>query len=169
MLENGDTAPPFAVPAVTPDTTTDRGSYTSADVTEFRVDETLAEGPIVLAFVPGVYSRTCTEELCQLRDWVADLTDLAATVYGVSADTPWSQLAFLDEYDLNYPMLSGFNNDLLASFGVRVEEGVLRGIARRSVFVLDAERTVRYSWATDESLTYPDLDAIAEAVEAAEG
>jgi len=74
----------------------------------------------VLAFFPGVYSSTCTDELREMRDWHADLAELDAQVFGVSADTPWSQLAFIEEYDLTFPLLSGFNNDVIADYAVRV-------------------------------------------------
>ncbi|MFC7069525.1 redoxin domain-containing protein [Halobaculum lipolyticum] len=169
MLDEGDDAPEVTAPMATPEAAreTDRGSYTSDDVSEFSLADALADGPVVLAFYPGVYSRTCTRELCELRDWKADLADLDAPLYGVSADTPWSLLAFVDEYDIQYPLVSGFNNDVIADFGVRREEGIVRGIANRAVFVVDPSGTVTYTWAATEPLTFPDTDAVEAAVAAA--
>ncbi len=143
---------------------TDRGSYTGDDVSEFSLSEALEDGPVVLAFYPGVYSRTCTQELCELRDWKADLAAMDAPLFGVSVDSPWSLLAFIDEYDLQYPLVSGFNNDVIADFGVRREESIMRGIANRAVFVVAPDGTVTYTWTATEPLTFPDTDEVEAAV-----
>ena len=171
MLDVGDEAPEVTAPMATPEAaaTTDRGSYTSADVAEFSLADALADGPVVLAFYPGVFSRTCTEELCELRDWKADLADVDAPLYGVSVDSPWSLLAFIDEYDIQYPLVSGFNTDVIADFGVRREESIMRGIANRSVFVIAPDGTVTYTWQATEPLTFPDTDAVEAAVVEAAG
>jgi len=142
----------------------ERGSYTGDDVARFELGAALADGPVALAFFPGLFSRTCTRELCQIRDWIDELTDLNAAVYGVSADTPWSALAFIDEYDIGYPLVSGVNNGIIADYGLRREAGPLAGIADRAVVVVAAERTVEYTWRATEPLTFPDLDELAAAI-----
>ena len=168
MLEAGDAAPAFEAPMVTPENAAGKsGEFTSEEVEPFALEDALAEGPVALAFFPGAFSRTCTREMCRMRDWWSELADLPGSVYGVSADPPFPQLAFVDAYDLSFPLLSTFNNDVLGEYGVRVEEGILRGIARRSVFVLAPDRTVEYAWAADEPLTFPDLGEIAAALESA--
>lgn len=168
MLEVGDTAPAFEAPMATPENAAGKsGEFTAEEVEPFALSEALAEGPVALAFFPGAFSRTCTREMCQMRDWWGELADLPGSVYGASADPPFPQLAFVDAYDLSFPLLSTFNNDVLREFGVRVEEGILRGIARRSVFVLAPDRTVEYAWAADEPLTFPDLEAVEAAMESA--
>lgn len=166
MLEEGDDAPEVTAPMATPDAaaSTDRGSYTGDDVAEFSLEDALDEGPVVLAFYPGVFSRTCTEELCDLHDWKADLADLDAQLYGVSVDAPWPLLAFIDEYDIGYPLVSGFNNDVIRDFGVRWPDGLLAGIATRAVFVVDPDGTVSYTWEASEEQRFPDTEAIEAAI-----
>ena len=169
MLQQGDRAPAVTAPMATPEAAaaTDSGEYTSDDVDSFDLAAALADGPVVLAFFPGVFSRTCTRELCEFRDWLPEVARLDARVYGVSVDPPWPQLAFLERYGLGFPLVSGFNNDLVEAFGVREEEGPLAGIAQRSVFVVAPDRTVAYAWRATEPLTFPDLDAVEGAVAAA--
>jgi peroxiredoxin len=180
MLDTGDTAPAFTAPMATPEHAVDVGGYTSDHVERFDLGEALDAGPVVLAFFPGVFSRTCTRELCEVRDWHADVAELgesgsgddaddgaAPGVYGVSADTPWSQLAFIEEYDLSYPLLSGFNSDLIVDYDLRRESGLLQGIAERAVYVVAPDHAVTYAWRAEEPLTFPDLDAVREAMEAA--
>jgi len=165
MIESGDAAPAIEAPIVTPEAAAGkRGEYTADDVGEFVLADALADGPVVLAFFPGVFSRTCTEELCRMRDWWTDLGDLEASVYGVSVDPPFPQLAFLDAYDVSFPLLSGFSNDVAADYGVRREEGPLRGIAERAAFVIAPDRTVVYDWLVTDPQIFPDLDAIQAAL-----
>ncbi|MFB6192471.1 MAG: redoxin domain-containing protein [Haloarculaceae archaeon] len=166
MLEEGDTAPDFTVPIARPEHADGSGEYTADDVEAFTLSDALADGPVVLAFFPGAFSRTCTQELCAFRDWRRELGDLDAQVYGVSVDTPWALLAFIEEYGVNYPLLSGFNNSVVEEYGMALDAGILAGIAGRAVFVVDTDRTVRYRWEGDDLRTLPDLDAIEDAVAA---
>jgi peroxiredoxin len=166
MITEGTAAPAVAAPMATPEAAAaaERGNYTGDDVARFELWAALADGPVALAFFPGVFSRTCTRELCRLRDWIDELTDLEAAVYGVSADTPWSALAFIDEYGIGYPLVSGFNNGVIADYGLRRESGLLSGIADRAVVVVAPDRTVTYAWRATEPLTFPDLDELEAAI-----
>lgn len=169
MLEEGERAPAFTAPMATPEAAagSESGEYTADEVSTFELSAALADGPAVLAFFPGVFSRTCTQEMCEFRDWLPEVGGLEAEVYGVSVDPPWPQLAFIERYGLGFPLVSGFNTDVISRFGVRHDEGPLAGIAQRSVFVLAPDRTVRYAWRATEPLTFPDLDAVEGAVAAA--
>ncbi|WP_313694016.1 redoxin domain-containing protein [Halorarum halobium] len=166
MLETGDTAPDVTAPMATPEAaeTAERGAYTGEHVAEFDLDRAAADGPVVLAFYPGVYSRTCTAELCAYRDWRDDLAESSVDVYGVSVDTPWSLLAFVDEYDLGYPLVSGFNNSIVREFGVERGGGLLSGISDRAAFVVDDDRQVTWTWAIQESGVYPEVAELEAAV-----
>lgn len=166
MVKEWDRAPDFTAPMARPENAVGRGEYGGDDVESFTLSDRLVYGPVVLAFFPGVYSSTCTDELCAMRDWYADLADLDAQAFGVSADTSWSQLAFIEEYDLTFPLLSGFNNDVIEAYGVRVNEGLLSGIADRSLFVVDEEQSVTYRWDAEPG-DLPDLEEVTSALEAA--
>lgn len=166
MVEESDTAPTFTAAMATPENASGRGEYGPDAIDVFDLEEALAEGPVVLAFIPGVYSGTCTSELCAFRDWREEVGGLEAQVHGVSADTPWSQLAFIDEYGLQYPLISGFNNDVIEDYGLRVPEGPLAGISGRAVFVIDTDGTVAYKWAPEDPTSLPDIDEIEDALAA---
>lgn len=168
MVREWDHAPDFTVPMARPENAGNRGSYTSQDVESFTLSDRLVYGPVVLAFFPGVYSRTCTQELRDVREWRTELSDLDAQVFGVSVDTPWSQLAFIEEYELDYPLLSGFNSDVIADYGLRIDEGLLAGIAARGIFVIDTAQSVVYRWVGDDLTTLPDLDEVERAVQTAQ-
>lgn len=173
MPAESDRAPPFSAPMATPEAATGgSGEYTSEDVSAFDLEEALSAGPVVLAFFPGVFSRTCTQELCSMRDWWADLEGLDAAVYGASADTLFSLLAFIDAYDINFPLLSGFSNDVIESYGVRRSDGLLEGIADRAIVVITPSGEIVYRWVAHEPLVFPETDEIEaalEGIETAEG
>ena len=164
MLDVGDTAPDFTAAMASPKNAANAGEYTADDVESYTLSDALDDGPVVLAFFPGAFSRTCTQEMCGFRDWRSDLGTLDAQVYGVSADTPWSLLAFIQQYDLTYPLLSGFNNSVVEDYGMALEEGILAGLSGRAVFVVDTDRRVTYRWEGDGLRELPEMDAIEDAL-----
>ena len=45
----------------------------------------------------------------------------------------------------------------------------LRGVAKRSVFVIDRDGIVRYKWVSDDPGRRPDLREVSQALEGLEG
>ena len=134
------------------------------DVEEFGLLSAATDGPIVLAFFPAAFTGGCTEEMCTFRDSMARFEEVDATVYGVSVDLPFALNAFADEHDLNFPLVSDFEQQLVEVFDVRLD-GVmgLDGLAERSVFVIDTDGVVRYEWVREDG--NPDFDELISTVE----
>ncbi len=156
MLEPGTTAPTFDLPAAVD------GEITTVDLSSLAGTDVL-----VVAFYPADFSDVCTEELCSLRDF--ELFDLQKDVriVAVSTDTAFSHRRFAETYGLDFPLLSDNDGSVAESYGVLFEEalGGHRRIAQRAVFVLDADRTVQYAWASDDPDEMPDLDPVRAAIE----
>lgn len=71
-----------------------------ADKKERKLSEFLAAGKkTILAFYPGAFTGTCTEELCTFRDMFADLQAMNAQLVAISVDGPFAQKAFAEKYD----------------------------------------------------------------------
>ena len=142
MVETGDVAPDFTVPRA--------GGSAYDDVEPFSLSAALGDGPIVLAFYPAAFTSGCTEEMCTFRDSMDAFDDLDAKVYGISVDLPFAQNAWIREYDLNFPMLSDWNHELIYEYDVVYDSlyGTIEA-AQRSVFVLDADGIVTYKWVRD--------------------
>lgn len=155
MPEVGDPAPDFTVPMA--------GGDAYDDVEPFTLSAALPEGPVVLAFFPAAFTGGCTEELCTFRDELASFEALDARVYGVSVDLPFALNVFAMEQDLTFPLLSDFDGEAIEAYDV-VLEGVhgLSGVAERSVFVVDADGTVRYRWVREDG--NPDFGWLVEQV-----
>lgn len=130
-----------------------------------RLSETLKRGPVVLAFFPLAFTGVCTAELCEFRDGLGAFESLNATVYGISVDSGPALRVFAEQQGLNFPLLSDFNKEVCASLGAIYEDfGGMRGVAKRSVFVVRPDQTVAYKWITDNAKDSPDLAEIKDAL-----
>ena len=97
-----------------------------------------------------------------LRDRSAEFAEAGVATYGVSRDSPWTHIAWAQALDLNFPLLSDFNGDVVDGFGIAFEFNGLRGVAERSAFVVDTDGTVRGAWRYDSG-EVPDFDVLLEA------
>ena len=121
---------------------------------------------VVLAIFPGAFTGVCTKTACTLRDSAEKLNSLDTQVVGISVDPPFSQKAWADQNNLNFPMLSDFSRQVVNQYGTALQnfagmEGYVS--SHRAVFVLDKDGVVRYKWVsapTDE----PNYDEINQAL-----
>ncbi len=122
---------------------------------------------VVLAFFPAAFSGVCTKELCTFRDSLARLNQAQAQVYGISVDTFFTLKAFQDQQKLTFPLLSDFNKDVIRQYGVFNEDMVgLKGIAKRAVFVIDADGVVRHREVLEDARNEPSYDKVFAALPA---
>lgn len=84
---------------------------------------------------------------------------------GVAVTATFSQQAFAKSLALDFPLLSDWDREVCAAYGVQhdVWKGHA-GLAKRAVFVIDARGAIRFSWAPDDSLLLPDVDQVVDAV-----
>lgn len=122
---------------------------------------------VVLAFFPAAFTGVCEKELCTFRDSLADLGAVNATVLGISVDAPFSNAAFAAKNDINFPILSDYLREMVRAYDVAHDDFAgMPGYtaAKRSVFVLDGEGTVRWSWVGPNPGVEPDYEAVKKAV-----
>jgi glutaredoxin-dependent peroxiredoxin len=150
-VRTGDKAPGFALPAKPGDTV--------------DVNEHLGRDKIVLLFFPLAFSPVCTKEMCHLRDSWQNWQNLGAKVFGVCVDSPFITDRFREAEGIPFPILSDFNKDVAKQYGVLHEELLgLRGVAKRSAFVIDETGTVKYAWVSDDPRVEPPYDEVRRAV-----
>lgn len=125
--------------------------------------------PLVLAFFPAAFTPTCTREMCTFRDDLPRFENLGARVVGISLDLPFSLKAFADQLRLSFPLLSDYGRQAVRAFGVedtRPFAGLFPGLARRAVFVVDAEGRVVYRWVSEDPKVEPPYAEVQAAVAA---
>ena len=123
--------------------------------------------PVVLAFFPGAFTGVCTKEMCTFRDSLEKFKGMKAEVVGISVDSPFAQKAFSDQHGLNFTLLSDFNRQAVRAFGIEDPNfagGLLPGVAKRSVFVVDKDGKVACRWVSDNPGVEPNYDEVANAV-----
>jgi glutaredoxin-dependent peroxiredoxin len=127
-----------------------------------KLSDELAKNNVVLAFFPAAFSSVCTKEMCTFRDQVGPLQHLAkAQVLGVSVDTPFALKAFANEQKLSFPLLSDFNKDTMKAYDVFNPDMIgLKGIAKRAVFVIDRQGTIRYREVLDDARNEPNYEKL---------
>lgn len=119
---------------------------------------------IVLLFFPMAFTSVCTEELCNMRDNLKTYELLNANVLAVSVDSPFTLDKFKSEQGLNFPLLSDFNKEASRAYDSIYENFVfgLKGVSKRSAFVIDSDGVVRYAEVLDSAGDLPDFNAIQE-------
>ncbi|MBC24184.1 MAG: peroxiredoxin [Phycisphaerae bacterium] len=124
---------------------------------------------IVLLFIPLAFSPVCTDEFCAFRDDWQAWDSLGASVFGISVDSPFVTDKFRKELDVPFPVLSDFNKEVSAMYGAIHEDLMgLKGVAKRSAFVIDSNGMVAFEWISDDPGTQVPFDQVKAAVEAAD-
>ena len=138
------------------------------DHESFDLQDHLGDGPVVLAFFPGAFTPPCTNEMVALQEHLDVLRAQDATVFGVSADSPFSQDAFRAAHGLEFDLVSDTSREAIQDYGLEIDipELGLHGVANRAVYVLDNGGDITYEWVADDPTNEPDYEELLDAVAA---
>jgi len=102
---------------------------------------------VVLFFYPLDFTFVCPTEIIAFSDRVADFQKRDAQVLGVSIDSRFSHLAWINTPrtkgglgELKYPLVEDLTKSISSDYGVLLPEG----IALRGLFVIDKVGIVRH-------------------------
>lgn len=107
-----------------------------------RLSEVLASGPVVLTFYQEDGTPVCQSQLAAFRDDYDVLRELGASVLAVSVDPLSEHQAFAARLRPPFPLLADEDGAVARAYGVYDPE---QRRARRAVFVIDRDGTVRLS------------------------
>ena len=134
MVQKGDRAPEFALPA-------DDGSVVGL--------AELKGSKVILYFYPKDNTSGCTTQACELRDSLQRIDERGAAVLGVSPDSIASHVKFREKYQLNFPLLSDEDHKVAEAYGVWKEKSMYGkkywGI-ERSTFIIDEDGVILDAW-----------------------
>ena len=148
-VQKGDPAPPIKLPAKPGE----------------EVEARIGRDKVVLLFFPLAFSPVCTDEMCHMRDTWSQWESLEAQVLGISVDSPFVTDRFRSDQNIPFPILSDFNKSTAASYGVLHEDlKGLKGVAKRSAFVIGADGKVAYSWVTEDPTVQVPFDEVKAAL-----
>jgi len=117
---------------------------------------------VLILFFPFAFTGTCTKELCSVRDNIATYNGLDAVVLGISVDSPFTLVKYKEEQNLNFDLLSDFNKTASEAYGSIYESFAmgLKGVSKRSAFVVDKDGIVRYAEVLENASDIPNFDNI---------
>jgi glutaredoxin-dependent peroxiredoxin len=146
-LQKGDKAPDFKL-------------Y-SSDKQEVSLSDYKGKNVVIL-FFPLAFTGTCTTELCEMRDNISIYSNLNAEILGISVDSLFTLEKYKAEQKLPFNLLSDFNKETSSAYGSLYENFVLgmKGVSKRSAFVVDAEGTIRYAEVLESAGDLPNFEAV---------
>jgi len=104
---------------------------------------------LVMYFYPRAFTPGCTTQACDFRDNYQAFVAAGYEIVGVSPDNVEELLAFTDEHDLPFPLLSDPDHEIAKAYGAW---GLKRNYGReyegtiRSTVAIDANGTVEHVW-----------------------
>jgi peroxiredoxin Q/BCP len=99
-----------------------------------------------------------------LRDRSAEFDQAGVQRFGVSRDSPWTHISWMQALDLNFPLLSDWNAEAIHGFGIAKEFRGFKDVAERSAFLVDRGGVVRGAWRYEDA-ELPDFDELLAAAQ----
>jgi peroxiredoxin (alkyl hydroperoxide reductase subunit C) len=104
---------------------------------------------VVLFFYPLDFTFVCPTEITAFSDRYSDFTSRNTEVLGVSVDSQFSHLAWVQTErkngglgDIAYPLVADLKKDIASAYNVLDEEA---GIALRGLFIIDPQGVIMHS------------------------
>jgi len=103
---------------------------------------------VLVVFYPFAFSRTCTRELCAVRDDLASFQNASVQVLGISVDHRHTLRAYAAAEGYEFPLLSDFwpHGAVAQAYGVFND---VAGFAQRGTFLIDPDGVVRFAEVKD--------------------
>lgn len=128
LLSCGGTADNFSVGDDAPNFTledAENNSYTLSDYKEIS--------PVIIYFYPKANTPGCTKQACGIRDDLSKFKENGIPIFGISVDSKEDIQEFINDYELNFPLLSDNTKEVSKSYGVLNNIGV----SSRLTFIID--------------------------------
>jgi peroxiredoxin (alkyl hydroperoxide reductase subunit C) len=136
-LQVGQLAPDFEATAVF-----------DQEFAKIRLSDYQGKKYVILFFYPLDFTFICPTEITSFSDHFEEFTKLNTEILGVSVDSEFSHLAWLQTSrengglgNLAYPLISDLKKEISSAYNVLIEEG----IALRGLFIIDKEGFIQYS------------------------
>ncbi|UHG89348.1 redoxin domain-containing protein [Spirosoma oryzicola] len=119
---------------------------------------------LIILFFPMAFTSVCTAELCEMRDNITTYADLNADIAAISVDSPFTLAKFKEDQQLPFNLLSDFNKEVSQAYDTYYETFVmnLKGVSKRSAFVIDKEGIIQYAEVLDSAGDVPNFQAVRE-------
>lgn len=119
---------------------------------------------VLLLFFPQAFTGVCTKELCAVRDDISRYSNAHAQVICISVDSLFTLNKFKEDQHFDFPLLSDFNKEVSELYGSLYADWIfeMKGVSKRSAFIIDKKGIVRYAEVLESAGDIPDFEAIKE-------
>lgn len=121
---------------------------------EYTLSSSFGKSPVVIYFYPKAGTSGCTKQACGIRDNWNKFKKNNIKVFGISTDTKNEIEEFVNDYKLNFPLLSDADKKVSESYGVLKDNGS----DKRVTFIIDKEGKI------SKILEVKDIDSHADYV-----
>lgn len=147
---------PLKIGSTAPDFTLKNSNGNDVSLSQFKNDKN-----VVILFFPLAFTGVCTAELCSTQDSISIYNNLDATVLAISVDSFFTLKQFKEANKLNFDLLSDFNKSTAADYDTLYVDFLgMKGVAKRSAFVVDKQGVIRYAEVLESAKNLPDFNAI---------
>ena len=101
---------------------------------------------LVLYFYPKDNTPGCTKESCRFRDLNSEINKLNCNIVGISADGKKSHLDFMNDFNLNFELLSDVDYRMSKDFGTFFVSEEFGNSINRSTFLIDESGKIINIW-----------------------
>ena len=119
---------------------------------------------VLILFFPLAFTRVCTTELCQVRDNIHVYQNLQVEILAISVDSLYTLAKYKSQENLNFTLLSDFNKEvsILYNSYYDVFSYGMRGVSKRSAFLIDKEGVIKYLEILEDAGQVPQIGKIEE-------
>ena len=117
---------------------------------------------VLILFFPLAFTSVCTKELCHVRDNISIYNNLEIQTIAISVDSLYTLAQYKKAENLNFTLLSDFNKDVSELYGSLYENFSygMRGVSKRSAFLIDTEGVIKYIEVLEDAGLVPDFQQI---------
>ncbi len=121
---------------------------------------------LIIHFFPAAFTGVCTAQMCSVRDAISLYHNDKCDVVGISVDMPFTLGKFKETQNLQFDLLSDFNKTTATAYDAIYENWILdlKGVAKRSAFVVDGNGIIQYAQVMESAGDMPDFSAINETI-----
>lgn len=135
-------------------------ALTDQNLQEIGLDS-LGKGKKILNVFVSLDTDVCATSVHKFND---KAKRAGIPVYNISMDLPFAAKRFCKSENLdNVTTLSAFRSNFAEDYGVEINEGPLKGLCARAVFVLSGDNKVLYREVVPEITQEPDYEAALKA------
>lgn len=106
---------------------------------EYSLSSFKGKNPVIIYFYPKANTAGCTKQACGIRDDLSKFEKNNIKVLGISTDSKKEIAEFINNYKLNFPLLSDSSKEVSKNYKVLSESGY----AKRVTFIIDKKGEIR--------------------------